>query len=223
MIRHASKQIYTLIGSGALLAVLGGVGYLALTHSDTAPSSAIAPAQLVDGTTYAAVGTYHAANTGRNGMKSYASHEFGMSWSYPQDYLLFETSEQTGPYTFHSFVMASSLPIRQTIAYAEAGFAGEGPESVVITFISSAQPLTLEQWLLSEHSSYTNYHSDDPSNALAPTTVAGAPAFKYHSDRGLYASDYSMFQKGMWTVIISAPSDLKDELATVQTSITLQP
>ncbi|MDB5187971.1 MAG: hypothetical protein JWO50_491 [Candidatus Kaiserbacteria bacterium] len=185
------------------------------------PNSTTSPEVLIDGKTYAAVGIYRASGAVKSGLKSYTSDEFGISFNYPQDYLLFDNHEQSEQNIFHSFVMAPDGPVRQAIIRAEAGIGGEGPESVVITFINNPKSLSLEQWIKTSNNAYSNYHADEPSSALTAATVAGVPAFKYHSDLGLYASDYAAFQKGKWIVLVSAPSDLKNEFNTVLTSIKL--
>jgi hypothetical protein len=180
------------------------------------------PSHLVDGQTYPAFGTYHAAGVMMSGMNSFTSESLGISFAYPKRYLLFEKESNSGQYTFHSFVMAESVSMQEAVARAQAGIGGEGPESVVIAFISNPGSLSLGQWVKSANSAYTNYHPDDPSNGLSTTSIAGLTAFKYHSDLGLYATDYVAFQKRDQIVLVSAPSDLRTEFNLVLGTIEIK-
>jgi len=186
----------------------------------------ITPADLTDGERVEWLGVYHASDVIVNGMKSYISDTLGMSLKYPDGYLLFDNEGGEGASAYHSLVIGPDGPMRETIARAAAGFAGEGPESIVVSFYNNPTSLSLEAWLRA-HEVQSNFHPSVPSDpslnaVLTPTTVGGVSAFKYHSALGLYDSDYVAFQYKDWIVIASSASDLSKDFNAVLTSIQLK-
>ena len=169
----------------------------------------ITPVTLVDGKKYYS-GIYHVSPV-VNGLKSYTSDRFGVSLNYSSDYVLFENTIEGGPQAQYNFVdgsivMGLDLPVRESIARAEAGHGGGAPSGIVLTFfLKSDQSVSLEQWLRSNPNGNFNPTVDpDAERTLTSTTIAGVPGFKYHSNFGMYATDYVVFTFGNWFVQASS-------------------
>lgn len=194
----------------------------------------ITPVTLINGKNYGP-GIYHSSPVA-NGLKSYTSERFGVSLNYPPDYVLFENTIEGGPQAQYNFVDGSividlDLPVRESIARAEAGYGGEGPSGIVLTFfLKSDKSVSLEQWLRSNpNGNFTPSVDPDAERTLTSTTIAGMPAFKYHSNFGMYSTDYVVFTFGNWFVQASsgdtegyAGEKAKKDFETVLSSIKLQ-
>lgn len=237
------KQFYTgrAIGFVVVIAIVLGVFAVSkLMPPPTAPivpatgGTTITPVTLVDGKNYSYPGTYHASPV-IDGLKSYHSDRYGISLNYSSDYVLFENTVEGGPQAQYNFVAGSivmglDLPVRESIARAEAGHGGGAPSGIVLTFfLKSDQSVSLEQWLRSNPNGNFN-PAVDPNieRTLMSATIAGAPAFKYHSDFGMYATDYAVFTFGNWFVEASsgdtgggAESDARLDFQTILDSIQL--
>jgi|GEM_PF-6068484 len=212
------KQFYAgrAIGFVAILAIVLGIFAVSkLVSPPTAPivpvigGATITPVTLVDGRTYYS-GIYHDSPT-VNGLKSYRSERFGVSLNYSSDYVLFENTIEGGPQAQYNFVAGSivmglDLPVRESIARAEAGYGGGAPSGIVLTFfLKSDQSISLDQWLRSNPNGNFNPVIDpDAERTLTSTTIAGVPAFKYHSNFGMYSTDYVVFTFGNWFVQASS-------------------
>ncbi|HAT68789.1 MAG TPA: hypothetical protein DCS20_04210 [Candidatus Yonathbacteria bacterium] len=212
------KQFYTgrAIGFVVVLAVVLGVLVVSkVVPPATAPTgldtggATIIPTTLVDGGKYY-TGIYHVSSV-VDGVKSYHSDRFGVSLNYSPDYVLFENAMEGGPQERYNFVAGSiviglDLPVRESIARAESGYGGEAPSGIVLTFfLKSDQSVSLEQWLRSNPNGNFNPAIDpDAEHTLTSTTIAGVPALKYHSDFGMYPTDYVVFTFGNWFVQASS-------------------
>lgn len=217
-----SKHKGALFGIMATLLLLGILAAFAAERvfvPDGTPQTAAPGISLADGQRYV-FGVFRAASA-VGGLKTFASDSLGISLKYPTGYSLFENEGEVGGMTFRSVVIALDEPAREAIARAQAGLPGEGPESIVITFVNDPRSLSLEEWIKSANNPYANYNSADPANALTPAQVSGVPALKYHTDLGLYASEYVVFRKGDEIVIAYAPSDLQPEFEALLASIRL--
>ncbi len=185
------------------------------------------PPVLIDGRKYYP-GVYHATSA-VNGTKSYHSERFGVSLDYPEDYLLFENEVEGGPQARYGFVAGSivlgqDLPVRQSIVRAEAGHGGGAPPGIALTFyLKQDQSLSLEEWLRTNPSGNFNPDVDpDAERSLVSATIGGLPAFRYHSDFGMYATDYAAFAYGNWFVLANAPDDTRQDFDAVLGSIRLR-
>ncbi len=166
------------------------------------------PLTLMDGEQIDSVGTFRDSAV-EQGLKAYRSDAMGISFEYPSGYLLFENQSTFNGVEYHSFTIAPAEQMLQAIARARAGFAGEGPASIGITFMSNPKSLPLEQWMRSD-TAHSNFNPDaDPTAAssLASTSVAGLPARAWRADLGLYASQYVAFLYGDWVVVVNADDD----------------
>ncbi len=238
------KQFYAgrAIGFVAILAIVLGIFAVSKLVSPpivpivpTTGETIITPVTLVDGKNYNYPGTYHASPVA-NDLKSYTSDRFGVSLNYSPDYVLFENTIEGGPQAQYNFVdgsivMGLDLPVRESIARAEAGHGGGAPSGIVLTFfLKSDQSVSLEQWLRSNpHGNFNPAVDPDAERTLTSTTIAGVPAFKYHSDFGMYSTDYVVFTFGNWFVEASsgdtagyAGEKAKTDFETVLSSIKLQ-
>ncbi len=191
----------------------------------TSPNeNTITPVTLVDGKKYYP-GIYHASPVA-NGLKSYTSDRFGVSLNYSPDYVLFENTIEGGPQAQYNFVdgsivMGLNLPVRESIARAEAGHGGGAPSGIVLTFfLKSDQSVSLEQWLRSNpHGNFNPTVDPDAERTLTSTTIAGMPAFNYHSNFGMYSTDYAVFTFGNWFVEASSggtETDFETVLASLK-------
>ena len=185
------------------------------------------PPALIDGTEYYP-GTYHESSA-VDGLKSYASEQFAVAFNYPEDYLLFESKTEDAPQAQFSFVAGSivlglDLPVRQSIMRAEAGRGGGAPDGIVLTYYQPQdQSLSLEEWLRTNPSGNFNPEfAPDAERSLTPTTVAGMPALKYHSDFGMYPTDYVAFTYKDWYVLASDATDAKNDFEKVLSTIVIQ-
>lgn len=212
------KQFYTGKAIGFVVVLVIVFGFFAISKFMPSPSTptytptdenTITPVTLVDGKKYYS-GIYHASPIA-NGLKFYHSDRFGVSLSYSPDYVLFENTVEGGPQAQYNFVAGSivmglDLPVRESIARAESGYGGEAPSGIVLTFfLKSDQSVSLEQWLRSNPNGNFNPAIDpDTERTLTSTTIAGVPALKYHSDFGMYPTDYVVFTFGNWFVQASS-------------------
>jgi hypothetical protein len=185
------------------------------------------PPALIDGKEYYP-GTYYDSSV-VNGMKFYLSEWFDISFNYPEGYLLFESEVKDEPQAQFSFVAGSivlglDLPVRQSIMRAEAGRGGGAPGSIVLTFYQPQdQSLSLEEWLRSNPSGNFNPEfAPDAEHSLMSTTIAGMPALKYHSDFGMYPTDYVAFTYKDWYVLASDATDAKNDFEKVLSTIVIQ-
>jgi hypothetical protein len=208
---------------------------ISLPADQVSGGTTITPVTLVDGKNYNYPGTYHASPVA-NGLKSYRSERFGVSLNYSPDYVLFENTIEGGPQARYNFVAGSivmglDLPVRESIARAEAGYGGGAPSGIVLTFfLKSDQSISLEQWLRSNPNGNFNPVIDpDAERTLTSTTIAGVPAFKYHSNFGMYSTNYIVFTFGNWFVQASsgdtegyAGEKAKRDFEAVLSSIKLQ-
>ncbi len=71
----------------------------------TTNENTITPVTLVDGTKYYP-GIYHASPV-VDGLKSYTSNQFGISFNYSPDYVLFENMTEGGPQARYNYVAGS--------------------------------------------------------------------------------------------------------------------
>lgn len=212
------KQFYTgrAIGFVAIAVIALGVFAVSkLMPPPTAPAgpitgeTTITAVTLIDGKKYYP-GIYHASPVA-NGLKSYISDRLGVSLNYSPDYVLFENATEGGPQAQYNFVAGSivmglDLPVRESIARTESGHGGGAPSGIVLTFfLKSDQSVSLEQWLRSNPNGNFNPVVDpNAERTLTRTTIAGVPALKYHSDMGMYPTDYAVFTFGNWFVQASS-------------------
>lgn len=185
------------------------------------------PPALIDGKEYLG-GTYYESSV-IDGMKSFVSERFDIAFNYPEGYLLFESEMKDEPQAQFSFVAGSivlglDLPVRQSIMRAEAGRGGGAPGGIVLTFYQKQnQSLSLEQWLQTNPSgNFDPEFAPDIELSLSSTTIAGMPALKYHSDFGMYPTDYVAFTYKDWYVLASDATDAKNDFGKILSTIEIQ-
>lgn len=179
---------------------------------------------LVDGKAYNTLGVFHDSQV-VDGTKSYASQRFGISFKYPIDFSVFEgEADASGVSPSDGFVSISPEPYTTQALMRE--FAGELPPSMGFAFYRNTQHLPLERWIKETNPAYTNYIPSDSTSKLTQTTITGAPAFKYHSEMGLYVTDYVTFLYKDWAVMFvindMGPKTQAD-MQAVLTSLQLKP
>jgi hypothetical protein len=182
------------------------------------------PLVYTDGSTYS-VGTYHASPI-VNGLKSYSSARFGLSFSYPENFSLFEGGADTsGASPSDGYISISPEPYTSQALGRE--FAGELPPAMAFSFYRNTQHLSLDEWVRQGNPAYTNYNPfyDPTANVVATTVAGGVPAFRYHSEMGLYVTDYVVFMYKDWAVQFSINdmgADTAEDSQTVLSSLTLR-
>lgn len=137
----------------------------------------------------------------RNGLKEYRSDLFGVSFSYPERYLLFETKgEGAEGKEYYVVTLVPDSPFIRDLMKG-VPYDTEGPPSIHFSFYRErSRSVSLEAWIRANWQS--NFDSSDPaqSGVLTPTAVAGIPALSYHYE-GLYSVDVVAFVYGEWIVI----------------------
>ena len=228
------KQFYTGRAIGFVtLALIVSVAlvFVKLMPPSTTPANSttsgttIRPVTLVDGEHFDYFGTFHDSAVVDN-LKSYASDTLGVTLKYSDNYLLFENEptqeDQTGVYqNFQTIVIGPKEPVLQTIARARAGFAGEGPYTITLSFFyvpeiqnreTNMAPLDyLKQWL-TDHQGQSNFYPEGQGPGtvpatLTPTTIAKVPALRYRNEYGMYESDNIALVHDDRIIILSAPTD----------------
>lgn len=153
-----------------------------------------------------------------NGLKLFHSDALGISFKYPEDYFLFENEGGEGLGAFHNIQIVLKKPILQTVARQQSGV----PPFISLTFYLRSGSLSLDTWMR-EDNSHSNFHVSDPSNNLTLTTVAGLPAFRYHSSI-INNNDYVAFQYDKWMVLAATAveSKMESDFQVVLSSLILQ-
>jgi hypothetical protein len=173
------------------------------------------------------LGTYQEAPS-HNGLKKYQSDRFGVSFSYPEKYLLFETKGEG--FEGREYYVVSLRPDSPFIRDLMKGvhYDTETPPAIHLSFYREpSRSLSLEVWVRAN--SLSNFDLSDPaqSGALEPTTVAGVPAFAYHYE-GLYSVDAIAFAYDDWVVIAavdattSGTDPQKDDFRAILASVQLE-
>lgn len=178
---------------------------------------------LVDGKEYS-IGVFHDSQV-VDGTKSYTSQRFGLSFKYPIDFSVFDGGPDTsGVSPSDGYISIGPEPYTTQALTRE--FPGELPAGMAFSFYRNTQHLPLERWIKETNPAYTNYNpSVDPTTNLTQTTIAGVPAFKYHSEMGLYVTDYVTFLYKDWTVMFvvndmgpNTQADMQAILSSIQFS-----
>lgn len=163
----------------AIAAVVGAAIYIMLQpeRGDTIPTGAEVPAQ---------------------GKDSYSNAEFGISFTYPDSYVLTERDMPGSAERGHHVIT-----IMDREAAANIPEAGEGPTSITIDFFqNNLDNLTVEQWVKNTSNSNFKLSTDQK---LTNTTLAGSPALSYTWD-GLYWGESIAAENRGYIVVFSVTS-----------------
>lgn len=140
------------------------------------------------------------ARTPNSGDQRYENKKFGISFSYPNGYVLEEREIGSGEREHYAITLMrqADLPLPKD---------GEGPPTISIdVFQNNLDRLTLMQWLT--ETSYSNFKLS--GGRYAETTVGGTSAVFFHWS-GLYEGNTVAFLHGDVVVAISgtylAPGD----------------
>ncbi len=143
----------------------------------------------------------------------YHSAQYGISFTYPEQYTMTEHDEGTGERMMHTIVLINK-------EYADGG-GMEGPPAIAVTVFENPENLSLQNWITT--TSYSNYKLAT-DETLHATSVGGQAALSYaHS--GLYETDavvvmnngrVYMFTAGWLTVQDDIRSDLEKILSSVE-------
>ena len=170
-----------------------------------------------------AAGWFYVAGTpsdtygAKNGTSTYESAEHGISFSYPDIYVLDEREAGNGEREHHVIVLmdkeaAATLPQN-----------GEGPPTITVDiFQNNLDKLAIAEWI--ENDSRSNFKLS-PDGVLASTTVAGTEALLYAWD-GLYRGNSIVFAHKdnivMLSVAYLSPNDaIVSDFASVVASFEL--
>lgn len=151
---------------------------------------------------------------------AYSSLEYGLSFSRPQNYAVFENTF-TGERLHHSVVLFEDTPENRDIFFGPNSNRGtEGPPTITITmFQNNLDNYTLQSFV--EGTNFSNFKLSDGKKM--EMTVAGKPAWRYRAT-GLYENDNVVVVRPeyvyMFTVFFNSPDnqilkDFDDILKTV--------
>jgi len=167
------KTILTILAVIALL-VAGNYIYAKMNNTVATP----------DTNGQSALGTYHSAT-------------YGISFQYPDSYVLAERESGNGERAQHTITLMDKT------AAANIPVGGEGPPAITIDiFQNNLEKQTVENWI--NNSSASNYKLS-PDGTLTQASVAGAPALAYGWD-GLYRGASIVFAHKQNIVMLSMTS-----------------
>lgn len=142
------------------------------------------------------------------GLKFFNSNALGVSFSYPEDHLLF-VYEKLLPNEYSISITPKEATL-DAIERARAGSAGEGPPSIYISFIPVDLSVSTETWVRTDSRSGFDptllLGEQQQKNIPKSIVIAGVPALAYHGE-GLYWVDYLAFRHRQWIVVVSAASN----------------
>lgn len=151
------------------------------------------------------LGTYREA-VAQGGRKTFTlpDEATGASFSYPEQYLLFERGSPTSTAEAYSVALFPDSPLVREIMSGKE-FLGEGPPGITFLFFRlPSQSTSLETWVR-QNTRYSNFAPNDPASdsVLTPATVGGMPALSYRSE-GLYSLEQVAISYRNWIVLASA-------------------
>ena len=197
-----SKRTVLFVGAGVALVLLDIVFFFPRSTSSvvpvetaatsTIPSTQIAaqnpePVELykpfsesfVEGKGYTGIGVFHGSPS-VGGLKSFSSDELGISFKYPDDFLLFGNVNSDG---IHTFGIGFEQSIRDGIGQAEAGVGSESAPMLIVVFIPKPDPSkSVLDWMRSRapYSNFEPQYDTMTAESFASTTVAGIPGYSWH-------------------------------------------
>lgn len=138
-------------------------------------------------------------------LATYASLEYGLSFSYPQKYAVAENT-YTGERLQHAVVLFEDTPANRDILFG-TNKGTEGPPTITITiFQNNLDNYTLESFV--EDTNFSNFKLSDGNKT--EIAVAGNPAWRYRAT-GLYENDNVVVVRPeyvyMFTVFFNSPND----------------
>lgn len=148
----------------------------------------------------------------------YKNEQYGLSFEYPNTYVLQEKEVGNGERAHYSIVLLD----KEWLANIPEG--GEGPPAISIDiFQNNIEQMKVEDWI--RGTNFSNFKLS-PDEKLSTTTVAGAEAHTYRWD-GLYqAESYVLSHKDnivMFAVTFNAPEDkVRSEFSQILNSLVLK-
>ncbi len=150
--------------------------------------------------------------------QSYQSSVYGLSFTYPDTYVLIERDEGTGERARHVIVLmdkddAANVPQN-----------GEGPTTITIDiFDNRIDAIALESWI--KNTSASNYKLS-PDQELASTSVSGAPGLSYVWD-GLYRGESTVIAHKNDIVMFSvtymdSTAQIRDDFRSLLSTVSLK-
>ena len=145
---------------------------------------------------------------------SYSSAEYGISFSYPEGYVLTEKDLPGSAQRKHhviTLMRSADLPLPE---------AGEGPPSITIdVYQNNLDSLSTEAWV--RNSSQSNFKMGD--GRLASTTVSGLPALSYRWS-GLYEGTTIALAQPRWVYALTVTylemgADIVQDFVVVRDSV----
>lgn len=173
---------------------------------------------LTDGQMIEYLGVHHDSPIA-NGLKSFSSSDFGISFKYPAAYALFENDSTFGDGTV-SYHYLVAMPQDAVEAILASNADTEWPPA--LGFLIHSKPrdyTTLEAWIRTHRES--NFIDEEwADTTLTETKVAGVPALRYRGD-GLYSNEYVAFAHGNHVVLVSLAKETGEDFDALLGSITL--
>ena len=167
------------------------------------------------------LGQYYQEAPVVGGTKAYRSDKFGISFVYPENYLLFEGQGEgaEGIEYYGVSVIPDSPHLREVMS----GTDGETGTHITLIFYREPKYVgSLEEWVRAKMKWRSGL--DFPETTYTKTMVAGAPALRYLDVSGLYQRDTVLFAYGEWIVEATADdaSYFKTDFDKILSSIRLK-
>jgi hypothetical protein len=146
--------------------------------------------------------------------KSYASAQYGFSFSYPADYIVDEYESGTPERARHSIVLTEDTETSRAIREGRL-METEGPTAITIDVFQNLENGTAQSWV--SGSAYSNLKQG--SGTYEAVSLAGTPAVHYFWD-GLYRGESIVLADGgnilMLSVTYLEPADrIRADFASV--------
>lgn len=138
--------------------------------------------------------------------QGYEFSDFGMTFSYPENYFVAFEKNLDGEREQHAVVLAEDTPANRAL-FSDSNSATEGPPTITITiFQNNLDNYTLQSFV--EGTNFSNFKMSDGKKT--EITVGGEPAWRYHAT-GLYENDNVVVVRPdyvyMFTAFFGAPTD----------------
>lgn len=182
----------------------------------------IAPLGVSDGAEVQGFGRFHDSVV-THGRKSFASDQYGISFTYPGNYFAFDgTSIGSDRTALYGIALLPDSPEFRRAITGDHNEPGMIPRISIVIYKQNGSSASLEEiarkWI-------TNANGEQaPIPSFNTITVGGLPALRYTDASGLYARDTVLVRNGDWVVQFTAddPTYFKADLDSILSSLTFK-
>lgn len=129
-------------------------------------------------------------------IKNYSSPEYGLSFQYPDGYILLEHEVGSPESPQKAIVIVEDNKSNRDILEGKVPEVGEGPTNITIDIFQNTKKLSVEDWVTEKASWILQNEKKEP------ITISGKPGFTYFWDR-LFAGKSSIVTENNRTYIFS--------------------